>query len=1271
MKKCRSDIVNLFSIFKTAGFFLLLFPLISQSAVITVPGDYSTIQGAIDAPTHGDEIIVSPGAYYENINFNGKNIVLRSTNPTSATVVSSTIINGGGSGSVVTFSGTELATCMLSGFTITNGNAQRGGGIRGYGTHATIQYNNIQFNLASAGTEEALGGGLYNCDGTIQYNYISGNQASGGYWGAFGGALCGCHGTIQYNHISGNSSDGFYTHWEFMPYTYSRFWSYWNNGYGGALAYCNGNVNGNIVRDNEANHAGGLYECNGTIYNNSISENSANASWSLSEFDWDILDYIYSYGYCGCCGGLYACDGTVQNNSITRNSSNDIAGGLYRCGGAIKNNIISRNSPGGLCECDGTVQYNTISGNSSGKGGGLYHCNGTIKNNTIRDNWAFWGGGLYECEGTILNNTISGNLATKTSDGSGGNGGGLHSCQGVIQSNTIAGNTGGDHGGGLYHCKGFIANCIIWENAASTTSVNQLHYCSTPIYSCIQHWTGGGKGNISSDPRFVDASGGDYHLLQDSPCIDAGNPYYLLEEHIVDIDGQCRIAGSSLDIGSDEFGSSLDSDGDLLADADEAAQGSDPNNADTDDDGLKDGVEMLRGTNPALHETASAIFIPANYLSIQQGLFLAFPSEVVTVWPGTYSENLRFPGRNIILQSINPLDEAIVNSTVIDGEGRYPVICFMGTENETAAVRGFTIRNGAALFYGGAICGNGSLATIDNNNILANSGLYVGGVYDCDGLIRNNVVSENSGTALRDCDGPILNNIITRNSRSGLCRCHGLVSNNIVSKNSYIGLADCDGTIQNNIISDNSGGGLDYCSGIIQNNVISGNRFGWGGGLHSCNGTIQNNILLGNSAYYGGGLHNCDGTIQNNTIWGNFADNYGGGLYDCNGTIRNCIIWENTAPSRAQIAGLTAQPTYSCIQDWTGGGIGNISRYPEFIDPGNGDLHLRPFSPCIDAGRNIPGLSQDFEGDTRPYDGTSEPRGDGSDFDIGADEYAGFGANPVAALITHYYSCILNRVPEQVAVPAWKGYFEYSLDFNVGAHFIAGDIGWRILLSAEYAGRNRSREEFIRDCYRAFLQRNASADEVTAWLNGSWSRDEAISIFINSNEFVNLIISLLPGHEGDAVRNFIATMYMGILERLVDGGAVEAWDAMFRDTSDKRGAAKGIARILFGSDEYTSKSPTNRDRVICLYRGLLGRFPNYDEISYWEEELNSGRATLEELIDIFCESEEFTARLIEFFGTAGSSASTETRDEIEHETESSPTPPQESPITEVPDWEYY
>ena len=46
--------------------------------IIYVPDDYSTIQTAINASTDNDTILVSPGTYYENIDYSGKTIMVAS-----------------------------------------------------------------------------------------------------------------------------------------------------------------------------------------------------------------------------------------------------------------------------------------------------------------------------------------------------------------------------------------------------------------------------------------------------------------------------------------------------------------------------------------------------------------------------------------------------------------------------------------------------------------------------------------------------------------------------------------------------------------------------------------------------------------------------------------------------------------------------------------------------------------------------------------------------------------------------------------------------------------------------------------------------------------------------------------------------------------------------------------------------------------------------------------------------------------------------------------
>jgi hypothetical protein len=85
---------------------------------------YSLIQHAIDNARAGEEIVVGPGIYqyFEDIDFKGKPLTLRSTEPNDPVVVASTVINGAGHGPAVTFTGGEDTNSALAGFTITGPN---------------------------------------------------------------------------------------------------------------------------------------------------------------------------------------------------------------------------------------------------------------------------------------------------------------------------------------------------------------------------------------------------------------------------------------------------------------------------------------------------------------------------------------------------------------------------------------------------------------------------------------------------------------------------------------------------------------------------------------------------------------------------------------------------------------------------------------------------------------------------------------------------------------------------------------------------------------------------------------------------------------------------------------------------------------------------------------------------------------------------------------------------------------------------------------------
>jgi hypothetical protein len=356
-------------------------------------------------------------------------------------------------------------------------------------------------------------------------------------------------------------------------------------------------------------------------------------------------------------------------------------------------------------------------------------------------------------------------------------------------------------------------------------------------------------------------------------------------------------------------------------------------------------------------KVGSALFVPGNFPTIQMAIDASIDGDTVFVSPGTYYENINFNGRNIVLTSTDPEDSNVVASTIIDGGGNGSVVTFSGTETSFCLLQGFTVKGGVpvtALRYGGGVCGNHTHATIScctitDNLVDAYYTSYGGGLSQCDGLISNCSITHNqamSGGGLYDCDGLIVDCDISNN----LAQTYYFDDDFIV----WLGY----------------GGGLASCDGTIANCNIHHNRAKWG--------TII--ISPYDQAYcYGGGLYQCDGSITNCTIMGNVSGEWGGGLYYCMGTVTNSIIWGNSARDGNQLY-YGSTPTYSCIQNWAGGGIASD---PLFADAANDDYHLKSeygrwdsntqqwmyddvTSPCIDAGKPDP---DDWHNELWPHGG--------------------------------------------------------------------------------------------------------------------------------------------------------------------------------------------------------------------------------------------------------------------------------------------------------------
>jgi hypothetical protein len=660
-----------------------------------------------------------------------------------------------------------------------------------------------------------------------------------------------------------------------------------------------------------------------------------------------------------------------------------------------------------------TITNCIISGNSAYDGAGIlcYESGPAITNCTITGNRASDEGGALWCSRgspTITNCNISGNSASRR-------GGAIYLSNSdvTIANSTIVANTG--HGiYGYSESSATIINSVLWNNSDSQIVGNAVAtYCDIE-----GGWLG--EGNIDQDPCFALIT--DYHLMPNSPCIDAGDPNYIPEPNETDLDGQPRIIGGRIDMGVYEHNPNspaiaisassvsfhyvrdfsepdpqtllirncgtgtlnweIVKDCNWLEVSAVSGQSTGQVNEITlavDSNSLEPGyhscILTVLGPNAAnspvtvqvVVHVGVILHVPQEFTTIQAAIDQAIDYDIVLVADDTYTgdgnRDLDFHGKTITVRS-----ESGPNNCIIDcnGTGSNPHrgFYFHNGEDEKSVVTGFTITNGYSWAGAGIYC-EVSSPTITNCTIRGNSAEWAGGGISCD---------VGSSPTITNC-------AITDNSAGDW---GGGISCDIGSSPT---ITNC--TISGNW-SDDHGGGISCLrdsSPTITNCTISGNKGRRTGGGIDClesNPAIINCTIVGNIAARGGGIY-----ISNNSI---------------STTITNCILWDNLPE---QIHG---HPfiTYSDIQqqdEWPWcDHEGCISADPCFVEPGywdvncqpydyicdyfwiEGDYHLLRTSPCVDAA-NDANVYTDIEGNVRPFDFPGvDNNGELPEFDMGAYE---------------------------------------------------------------------------------------------------------------------------------------------------------------------------------------------------------------------------------------------------------------------------------------------
>jgi parallel beta-helix repeat protein len=857
---------------------LLLLTATCLANVLNVPSEeYPSIQQAINRAINGDTIIAAPGRYFENINYLGKAVTVRSQDPNDPNVVATTIIDGNrpadvNFGSAVTFKNGETNTSVLEGFTITGGT---GSWLKVYWEYKGYLWNRCGGGVLCANYSSP----------TIRKNIFTNNIAGQG-----AGIYCYNHSNafISDNTISDNNA--FVNHGYADPDANDA--TIYDHGDGGAIVgfqYCDLTIKNNTIRHNHADlYGGGIHLrqwSDGLIENNLITQN-----WSSLGAGIHIT---------------YSSAPTIRKNTITANTAGGLGGGgiyiYYLSTPLVEQNLITQNS------------------SSNGAGIGVYwESNPIIRNNLITKNFAGAGIRIVDSTPSITNNTISYNE----------NGGIQYESNAspVIKNNIITSNGFG---------KGI--------NASSTTGTikyNNVHGHSTGNYSSLIGDLTGTSGNISVDPVFINTDSNDYHLNYNSPCINAGDPNTTIDCN--DFDEQNRKMGQFIDMGAYE-------------------------------------------TKPAWNISKNK-----QYDNIQAAIDDANNNQTIVLIMDTHkgagNKNVDFNSKAVTVQSINPNDLTVIQSTIIDCENNARAFVFDGGEDANAVIKGLTIVNGGGNYQGVIYC-HGSSPTI-KNCIIRNNSMQNGGAIYC---------GYNSNATIANC-------IITGNSAA-------IGGGGLFAYQSDPTFVNCS-IIGNKALEGGGIGSLNQSNPLIANCIVRNNT-----------AVDGNQLALINTLRSGPEQEVTEMTVSHSNI----QEGQAGVCVDAN----MILHWQS--------GNIDAEPNFVDLGSWNDANTPLDANDDYYVI---GNYHLLPGSVCENSGDNnfVPLQAQtDIDGEQRIFDGIA---------DMGADEFvtniADFNGDGIVDFADLYvlYEDWLDEAGDSPADFVDDGFIDFA-DFAEFAENWLWKAGWR------------------------------------------------------------------------------------------------------------------------------------------------------------------------------------------------------------------------------------